>query len=235
MLATLQDAQTLLNVSGDDAQWSGCLAAASAAIEAYCKRSFDLTTRTGYLDGSGTAELVLPSTWLPLNSVTEVRLDTRGGRGQVPDSFDSGTVLTVGVDYIVNTATGTLERYYNGTASGGFGWLTFGSRGPTTYWAGLSSGGATRPYWPRIPGSVKLTASTGYATPPDDLVLACSQLAAHLKRTAKWGGLLPGSQSVIDVSVSLQQQASEAIGNGTSLPAIGSLRQLLSRYVEVAI
>ncbi len=212
------------------------LDAAIAAVESYCRRSFAQATHADYLDGTGTWELVLPPSWLPLTAVTEVRLDRSGGRGQVADTFGTDTVLTQGQEYVTNLDKGILEKWGYGSASGGFGFLWEQRVGPTNYWRGLSTGGAVRPFWPRIPGCVKVTATAGYAdgSAPADLKNAVVQYAQWLRLNPKWGGLFASSQSYIDVSAGLSQLVAEAVGN-LNLPAMGSIRQVLSNYREVPI
>jgi len=237
MLASLTDLKTQIGASGttDDTQLQSCLTAADRAVKAYCRCDFEAASRVEYLDGPGTPELVLPWAWRPVNTITEVRLDLNGGRGQKADTFGTDTVLELGTDYTYDTATGILRRE-RVTVQTWLGWPGYGV-GPSVQWAGLSTYGGPAAHRPRLAGCVKVTASTGYATAgqvPADLRAAVIQLAAWLFLIEPNGGLVPTSQSYIDVSQTLTWPQAELIGNLT-VPALGTVRQLLAAYREPVI
>jgi len=206
------------------------LDAAAAAVKTYCRRTLEAATRADYFDGTGVPELVLPFDWLPLNTVTEVKLDLAGGRGQKASTFGTDTVLVAGDDYTVDYAAGILRRERL-TGAALAGWPGYGV-GPGLQWAGLSSAGTRPAYWPRVPGCVKVSATTGYAgKAPADLQAAVIQLAAFLRRSQPDGGLLSASATFIDATESLAQLQADAVG-ALSLPAMGTVRQLLAAFRE---
>lgn len=234
-IATLAEFQLAAGAGSDgDAADTAHLAAADAAVKKYLRWNPEqVTDEAMYLDGTGSAELVLPGIPVSL-SVSEVKVDTQGGYGQVPDSFGTDTSLTEGTHFFTDASHGILRLWR--TPSSGWWWYPGIQIGPSVYWGGLSSYGTRPAFWPRIPGCVKVTRTNGYssAAMPADLKRAVTMLAAHLRRITKWGGWIPGSQSYIDASTSLVQIAAETLGNST-LPAIGSLRQLLAGYREPVI
>ncbi len=233
-LVTLAELRTQIAVTStaDDARLASCLTAAEAVVKRYCNNTFEAASVVEYLDGSGYPEQILKNP--PVNSVTEVRLDTQGGYGQVTDSFGSTTVLTQGTDYFTDLARGKLLlwRLPSSVLSA---WPVWGT-GPNVLWgAGLTGYGAKPACWPKIPGCLKVTATKGYAagTAPADLKAGIIQLAVHLRDIQEAGGLTTTSTSYIDVSVG-QAMLTEQLGNVT-LPALGNVRQLLAPYKEMLI
>lgn len=230
-IATLSDLKAHFGITTatDDTRWQSCLDGANALAARIIKYDPSSTTYTEYLDGSGTNELVLPH---PdhVTAVTQVKLDTTGGRGQVPDSFGTATVLTQGVDYITDLDRGVLEKWYNGTAGGGFGWLWSQQVGPTNYWRGLSTHGATQPYWPKVRGCIYVAYTAGFVAVPKDLKDAAIQVAAWLYNYQESGGLVPGSVNYIDTSASLT--AADEQFAGSRVAAMTSARATFMSYRE---
>jgi len=233
-LVGLPEFQLQVGAGTSDAADQCFLDAAIGAVIAYIRWNPErVTDEVLYLDGTGLPELVMPGK--PVNTtVTEVRLDYQGGRGQVPNSFGTDTVLTQGVDYLLDADRGILEMYKT-PASVLLGWPSYGA-GPGIQWSGVSNYGMRAAYWPRIKGCVKVTRSNGYtaATCPADLRGAVIQIAAWLRANQTWGGWVQGSQSYIDASVGLVQAASETLGS-VSVPALGTARQMLAPYREMVI
>jgi hypothetical protein len=232
VLLSEMKAQVAITSVADDARLASCLAAAEAAVKVYCNNTFEASSVVEYLDGSGYPEQVLRNP--PINTVSEVRLDTQGGYGQVAGSFDSTTVLTQGQDYFTDLARGKLLlwRIPSSVLSAFPVWGT----GPNVLWgAGLTGYGAKPACWPKIPGCLKVTATKGYAAglAPADLKAAIIQLAVHLRDIQETGGLTYTSVSYIDVSVGSQLLV-EQLGNVT-LPALGNARQMLAPYKEMLI
>lgn len=205
------------------------LDAADAAVKRYIHWDPERSERTEYLDGTGISEIVLPG--LPVDQVvSEVRFDGNGGYGQVPNSFGSDTILTQGVSYFADTKCGMLRMWRAPT--NGWWWFPGGGQvGPSLYWGGLSNYGVRPAFWPRIPGACKVTWTNGYEAGeiPNDLQASVIQLAAYLRNSQVWGGLMPGSMSYIDTSASLQA-ATNAL---TSLPDMGSARSMLRPYISI--
>jgi len=236
MLATLPQLKSFLGITttDDDTQWLSCLAAADAAVKKYLHWNPEQTVGiVKFLDGTGVAELVMPG--LPVSlAVSEVRVDINGGYGQVPNSFGDDTILVLGVNYLVDAENGILRMYLMPQ----LGWWLFpqgNQLGPTIYWGGLSRSGVVPAYWPRIPGSVKVTYTNGYSSIPADLQMATCQLAAAIFRNSPLGGnLMATSDSYIDVTESYSQIQVEAYGL-LQLPALGTTRQLLAAYREPVI
>jgi hypothetical protein len=208
------------------------VSAADAAVKKYLRWNPELVTGTvKYLDGSGVNEIVMPG--LPVSlSVSEIRVDGAGGWGQIPDTFGTDTVLTLGTNYLVDYACGILRMRQPLTNGWWWAMPPGGSpQGPTLYWGGLRNWGVTPAYWPRIPGCVKVTYTNGYAAIPADLQMAVIELAAWLRRNAKLGGMVVNSESWNGDSYSLDAMQVEAYG-ALQMPGLGTTRQLLAAYRE---
>lgn len=231
-LASLAAFQLQAGAGDSSAADQAVLDAADAAVKSWIRWNPEQATYTKYLDGTGTPELVLPG--LPVTqTITTVHLDTLGGYGQVPDSFAAATLLTLGVNYLHDAERGVL-RMWRVPTTAFLGWPAV--VGPGLAWAGLTTHGARPAYWPRIPGCVKVVWQNGYAagSVPADLAAAVVQLAAWLRENQPTGGLFENSQNYIDASTGLAQYAAEVIGS-LSVPAMGTVRQLLASYREPVI
>lgn len=216
--------------SSDDPRWLACLTAADSAVKTYLRWNPErVSDSVKYLDGSGVSEVVLPG--LPVDlSVSEVKVDGNGGYGQVPNTFGSDTLLTVGVNYLVDAANGILRMW--SVPTNGWWWIPGGGYvGPSRYWGGLATYGVRPPYWPLIPGCIKVTFSNGYTTIPADLQMGVCEMAAWLKRNAATGGMTLTSESWNGETYTLTQLVDEAYG-ALHLPVFGTTRQLLNNYRE---
>ncbi len=167
-----------------------------------------------------------------VNFGLSVWLDVQGYSGQAPGAFADASHLWPGVDFTLDldSADGSrsalLVRLGGGpaglpTADWPFGWWGAGRRGTLT--ARLA------PIWPYVTGCVKAVYCAGYPADavPADLKQAVVQLAVWLWRTTRRGGFPIVSQSY--------EGYSYALGKLETEPALGSTRQLLSRYREVAV
>ena len=238
-LATRADLKTLLSktTTAEDALFDLILAAADAAVKTYCGRDFEQATYTDYYSGTGRRELVLRQR--PVVSVTNVWEDAAGFFGDNPaGAFDSTRLLTQGTDYALRRdwapqATGSVTAsqsksgilYRIGTV-----WPRFTETYPPG-WFGVyrvSQGYLSNEGGPAL-GNVKVTYVAGFASVPADVGYACLALAAWMYKTRKFGGMSVQQESLRDYAYTLAQQA---LGG---LPEMGSTRQLLARYKEVAV
>lgn len=243
-LATVANLKLLLGItgSGQDSLLTLVLNAAESSVRTWLQRGKargafvswpESGSDTMYLDGSGTAELVLP--FRPVTTLTSVYLDVGGQYGTATGAFAATTLLTEGTDFVLKrddgasvSASGILVRL--GTSSvgtlGGLGLhAEFGAIGPMpTLTAGRSVA------WPRVRGCIKATWTAGFTSVPNDLSMAVLQVAAFIKRTGPFGGQNPVlSESLRDYSYSV---GTTALG---SSPDLGSVRQILSRYRTIVV
>lgn len=139
----------------------------------------------------GTDAVLIPTPVSPID--LEVRLDTGGNFGQTPDSFGSTTVLTNGVDYVLDISgyqgdglsySGILRRI-NGV------W-------PNTLWYGYRN---LAPERRATNGGLKVTANVGYQIIPPDVKQAIFDGVTQIKTTAISGRFM-NSVSGEAVSVS---------------------------------
>lgn len=179
---------------------------------------------SGYYSGTGTRFLRLRQR-PAIETSFACYVDQTGRWGENPDgSFASATLLTYGTDYglvldgcLPGTSTkcsyaGILQRF--GTA-----------------WP------ASRLYEPgqvttqRIAGAgnIKVAYTAGWPTIPYDLRSAVCQIAAYVRRNADKGGAMT-SESLGGYSYSM----AGAVAAG-AVPEMGSIRQVLAKYKELAI
>lgn len=193
-----------------DGQYDALCDAAGKAVEAYCKRRFEQATVTEYYAGNGTRALVLRRR--PVLSVAEVRYDPKAFYGSVPSSFDDTTLLTAGVDYVLDpNDTGLLVRITGD-------WPEYPRR---REWFRLARDLA--PNW----GDVKVTYTGGYDPVPADLKLACAQLVTRSVQLLQYGGPLQ-SERLGDWAYELMAPHRLA-----GAPDLASVRALLANYREV--
>jgi len=203
----------------------GYIVGAIKVCDRYIGRELYSQSRTGYFDGPRSAELPLPS---PLTAVASVYLDYGGYGGQAPNAFPAESALTQGVDYYAdyNRSMLTLLR-----ASSGFR-VGFGSgempRGP--YSGRGLVGRLWEVGWGGVPGSVKVTYTSGYTTAPEDLLLAVSQVAAWTAAYTETGGVANQSVTVIDTTESSGGGMAVVDALRGGMPALGSARQILDSY-----
>lgn len=241
-LATLAALRTALGISptdvSQDVRLQQFLDAADAAVKEYCGRDFESTSYpgaasrgrgdSGYYDGTGRPELLLRQT--PVTAVSAVYLDAGGYYGQASGAFAASTLLTAGVDYIIqyDGSLGGASASHSGILlrMGGFG----GNPGLGWGDAEAVTGSLVRPFtgpvWPRGRGNIKVAYTAGYSstTVPADLSAAVIELATRIHVTAENGGYPVASETLGEYSVSFAQ------GLGEGRPELATVRQLLSRY-----
>lgn len=179
-LTALATLKTLLTIggTGEDTRLNQVVDAANDIISRWCDRTFESTSYTEDLDGTGTP--VLPLRHYPIiGNPTSVNVD--GNR-----DFIAATLLTIDDDYVIDEdgVTGILRTV-----------------------AGVSSWGLAEPVWPRGTKNVRVVYTAGYATIPDGLVHIATQYAAFLYRnrgtmgpmavnvggvSVRWDSLSPG-------------------------------------------
>jgi len=213
---TTQDA--LLNMLNADAQ---------GICESYCRRRFEQDTYTEFYSGTGTHFIVLKQR--PVQSLTNVWLDNNGfwGEGVGPSSpFGSTTLLTIGIDY----ALATDETLSDGSVVSRAGLLSRIG----TIWPELNAyyfpGRLTQEYGPAY-GNIKVTYVAGYsaATMPNDLKRAIRTLVSQARQEAPYGRALE-SESISDYTYSMADMDLDA-----RVPGIGTVKQILNRYREIAV
>lgn len=228
-IITLAEYKTFQGITGtsEDAKLTVMIGAVNAEIKQYCRQNFEQATYTEFYSGTGTRNIVLRKR--PVQSVSEARLDQSAYYGQSPNAFAANTILTVGTDFALELDE-TLEA--NGQVVSRAGLLVRVG----TIWPEMNAqfypGRITQEYGPSF-GNVKVTYVAGYPADafPQDVKLAAYLMVAQTKRGAAFGGAQPTSEQISDyrynLSFGYRQQA--------TLPEIGSIRQLLARYREIAI
>lgn len=227
-LVSLTAVQQVPGLAGVNSAWLVQLIdAASAAVERYCKRKFELTERTEYYSGNG--QSALPLRQYPVESVADVWFDATGYWGQGANAFTADP-LVAGSDYALAydgenadgdpvSQRGLLVRV-GGQYGTWVGWY------PQNYWSGKLA--ATRlPVWAPGQGNFKVQYTAGYATIPDDLQNACTDLVAWAVRNQPNGGPIQ-SEGIGSYNYSMG-----SVLNGTT-PELFSARQVLARYRQVA-
>lgn len=183
------------------------------------------TSFTGCTGGTGTL-----STTSGANGVATPVLffDQQGYYGQNPNGFGSGTQLSPFTQYMVKLDKGGRSSYQGliqkvGGAGAGF----WGFYYPENVFSGKLAG-YKQPYWPRGDGNIKLMYSAGYAWNklPQDLVYACSMLAAYMVR------IMPSGQPLS--SESLGAYSYSILQGSVDIPELGSLPRTLAPYREVS-
>lgn len=233
-LISQNDVKTLLGIdssdSSEDDKIDLLIAAASAAVEAFCHREFEAQERTEYLDGSGWSDLILKHR--PVNSIASVQLDANGYYGEAPDAFPAETTLTAGVDYVLPKAghlhsrSGLLKRI--GGSSFASGGVSGGRR------MGLRP--ARRgPIWPHGTGNIKVVYNAGYAEIPADIQQAVFTLIAWMRRSGPMGGAAITGETLGEYTYSIGQLTNAATSALSTVGEMGSVRQLLSQYLELTL
>lgn len=226
--------KTWLNVTGtaQDARLQMFLDHASARVGELCQRNWLSTTYpaagedgigdSGYYSGNGSRYLVIRQR--PITSVVSLFLDNSAQFGTNPDgSFATATQLTEGVDFAVHwdgclpsTSTkcsncGIIERIGGVWPSG------------VAYSPGKLN---IQPIPAR--GNIKISYVAGYTVVPQTVRDAILQLATLIRRNSDKGGNM-SSESLGGYSYSL-------MGNQSGqLPELGSIRDMLSKYVELPV
>lgn len=225
MLATFTDLKVFYADGADftdGANWQAALQGADAAVKQYCKRQFEQAAYVEYYDGQGTP--YLPLRQRPVGAVSAVYLDAMGFYGDGANAFPTNSLLVSGKDYILRrdgtngaSESGLLQRLGGGWTGAILDWPAEWRRGTLT--------ARVPPVWSIGSGNVKVLYTAGYQTIPDDLKLATLQLAIQVYKFRKRGGLLLQHERLGDYDYQLLALA----------PDLGTTRQLLSRYREVAI
>jgi len=158
--------------------------------------------------------------------------DSAGFYGDATDSFsDSRQHLNLGIDFALRRDDEDGTACKSGVIVRLAGGSTAGQGIADWYWGGGTRKGTLTarmpPVWPKGYGNLKIVYAAGYATIPDDLALAVDQLAVWSWRTAPQGGMAVTSEGYEGYSYSLSQLTSD--------PALGTTRQILTRYRELAV
>jgi hypothetical protein len=202
------------------------IAGAQAAAEKYCNRSFATSAEAAeyYNWPSPGSRLDIPLNRRPVSAVSEVKIDPRGGAGQLDDTFGSTTVLDSGTDYYCDYNAGILRLLTTRSnwpiASFGFGGQLMTGQ-PFAYNTNLRG---------QNTGTIKVTYTAGYSSVPADVKLAIAQMVSWLAGTGMESGGTGGVTSYIDVSVATGA-AMDELSYGKS-PSLGSARQILGYYRE---
>lgn len=163
-------------------------------------------------------------------------MDAAGFYGRGSGAFGSTTLLVEGQDYVFRYAPdGTAKSGIALRLAGGAHGAASGTVWPWEWGRGSLTAKAP-PVWPAGLGSLKAVYLAGHGfgpeesggTLPADLTMAANQVVAWLKRNLPLGGPL-ASENLGSYGYSLAQKAL------TSAPELGEVRQILSRYRELAI
>lgn len=235
-LSTLTSVKTTGGISladtSQDTALTAALAAAGTAVKSYTKRWLESKSYTWYLSGLGRQELVLPER--PVTAIAGVWLDPEGYFGRRDGAFASDTELTDGEDYVLQwdepqgsaSRSGLLLRIGGGVTSAVCYPFTQSGEPGSTLSARLL------PSWPRGFGNIKVQATAGYTSIPEDLARACDLLSLWLWQTGPDAGIVPQSESYEEYSVS---RALTALYTPQLAPEIGTIAGLLSRYREIVL
>jgi hypothetical protein len=143
-------------------------------LEYLDRKDIDKKSRTLFLDGSGTAELLLPARPVFQTPAIQCWVDQRGFYGQTSGSFASNTELIQGTNFVLKLDTsdgtsrcGILIRIDGGT------WPKPPTRQP----------GYLASFWGPGYGCIKTTFTAGYTvdTLPAQLRSACNILVARMR------------------------------------------------------
>lgn len=180
------------------------------------------TGDSGYYDGIDGMAIVLRQ--IPVTAIASIYYDPSGRFGENPDgSFAAATLLVEGTDYVWHKdgcLPGTSTTCsYSGVVDKIPG-----------IWAGSMRYRPGQIIGVRVPnsGAIKVAYTAGYTTVPDDIVLACCQIAAVV-RSQREKGVRLQSENLGAYSYSLAQAA---LG---SWPELGGARQILARYRRVVV
>lgn len=192
-----------------------------------------------YYSGDGSPNLVLKRR--PVQSVASIYVDPTGAWGQGPSAFAATTLLVAGTDYALN-----LERDANKGMAGivrrlatsvEVGWPTWSdSRGT------LTSYGRSKIGWPVGDGNIKVTYTAGFTSltdttfpVPPSVQQACANLAVFIKKIVPNGGFITVTESLSKYSSSLGLLSETARNALAGAGELGSTRQILSRYRDMAL
>lgn len=225
----LTDVKTYLGITAttEDAKLTQFIGFVDAQIKQYCRQNFEQATYTEYYSGTGVRTVVLLRR--PVQSITSVYLDQNAYYGQATPSFAASTILTVGTDYALELD----ESLSNGQVVSRAGIMVR----VATIWPEMNAsfypGRITQEYGPAF-GNIKVTYVAGYpaAAFPQDVKLAACMMVAGIRRSAPFGGMTPTGERISDYSYTLATRYRESPG---VLQELGSARQILSRYREIAI
>ena len=195
------------------------LAGAEAAVERWCKRSFERADYAEFYSGSGTPLLTLRQR--PVSAVASVHEDQSGYWGQGQNAFAATTLLAAGADYAVQLerdgegGVGVLQRLRSSA-----GWPDLGRGLP-----GSLAGGRGPAVWRVGQGNIRVAYTAGFAFVPDDVARATDQVAAWMYLSRDKVGILT-SETLGDYAYT--------VGLRQGAPEIGEARSILARYREVA-
>lgn len=187
LLTDLRELKSVLEIDPNDTQEDKNLnfyvQQASNLIEELLNRpGLSYASRTEYYNGTGTRQLLLRSRPAYVTPTIQCAIDQSGYFGQTSGAFTaSGSVLTYGVDFVLDAKDGVKSRSAMLIKVGGF-W--------PKQWARTT--GLLSPFLVTSFGCVKVTYSAGYTV--DDLPaafrLACNTLVANIRNQFPLGAAL---------------------------------------------
>jgi Phage gp6-like head-tail connector protein len=202
---------------------------AEDAVESYTKRKFGYAPYTEYPKGGGESFTLRQR---PVDSTgLYVYLDVNGYFNKGVGAFGASTLLTEGVDYVLQrdqsdgkSKSGVVTRLGGGSVGGPLAW-------PWQF--DLPRGSLTarlNPRWPGVPGCIQVAYYAGYqlADVPHDLQAAVVELCGWLYRNLRYSGPLQ-SEHLADY----QYQLAQVLHQGPL--ELGTTRSLLAPYREVVI
>lgn len=220
------------------ASTTGFLSAGSVAVQTNVGGQFatvtytgkTATTLTGCSGGTGT----LATGYVVFTPI--VYFDPLGAWGSNPNGFADSTILALGTQFSpvmdddgTTSTRGILRRLGFGGLGGSnpMGWGGFPQWGGG--WGKLA---ATRHVvWPPGDGNLKVVYPAGYDPVPDDLEMAATELTCWMAQTIQNAGMPMQSEGYEGYSYSRALQSL----NSNQVPEIGTVRQLLGNYRDIAI
>jgi hypothetical protein len=225
----------------DDARIDFLIPLATSAIVEWLGRDPRSQNYTEFYSGNGLRELALRQR--PVTAVSRLNIDSAGFYSQGPNAFPSNNDLIEGTDFAIQfdsfvsginaSRRGILERLNGGVWDilSRDSFFAGGWYGGFSYQYATNTGKLAREVSTRLYGGNILVAYTaGYTTIPNDIVLAATLYVTMLRRTIKFGGWMPQSENLGEYGYSLASMSQLGMA-----PEVGTIRQLLSRYREVAI
>lgn len=170
-----------------------------------------------------------------------VYLDIGAFYGQGTSAYQNGpnnsSQLFIGKDYAIevdsndgSSSQGSLLMVGSGMMGGSFLWMFPGGGFGAGYGRRGSLTTPLPPTWPKMPGCVRIDATTGYSSIPADLTQACVGLCVWSWQNILSGLLQTNSEGFNGESVSVEVEKGLK-----SNPALGTVRQMLSRYRRTSI
>ena len=218
-LTTLTDVKLALNITSaaQDDQLSTLIPSAEQVIKNYVHRDLESQTYTQIYSGTDQRHLVLRQT--PVTAITSVYEDDDAyyGQGQAP-VFDSTTLLTEGIDFVLDRDISTTYSKSGILWRIGYVW----PKARRHYYYRTLSHEPGPPF-----GNIKVTYVAGFSPIPDDIKYAVAMLVRWMQRSIQFGGQQLQRERLGDYAYELGRKRLDTDFE------LGSLRATLAPYREI--